>query len=100
MGRHVKSLGPVGGWKMGLEEKRAHHVGDRADHALGVPILLGRVWAREPLDGATRGKERLEIKIAELAIIIILKFFYLSVKLSLEIRGKFDNHNIDISFRF
>lgn len=61
VGHDMKSLSLVGGRKIGLKEERTHHVGDGADHALNVPILLGCVGTCETGDDATRGKERFEI---------------------------------------
>lgn len=52
MSANGKSFGPILRRAMGLEEKRANHVGDPADHWLSMAILLRGVRTSEPMKGS------------------------------------------------
>lgn len=96
----MKRLDPVMGRKRSLKKKRANHIGDGPNHALGVAILLGRVWASETRDSAARLKKRFKFEIVKFATIISLKNFNLSIKLSLNKSIKRYDGVRSIRFRF
>jgi hypothetical protein len=58
VGGGVQGLCPVAGRDRRLEEKAINHIGDGANHALGVTVLGRGVGSRETQLSATGEKER------------------------------------------
>lgn len=57
----------------GVKRQSADAVVERAEHALGAPVLLRRVRASEAQDGAVRGEQRVDALVVKFPAVICLK---------------------------
>lgn len=98
MGSDMKSFSPIQRRKMTLKKERENHVSNSADHLLGMPFLLGCVWASGEMKNSTRGEKALNFCIVKFTAVVALKFFNINMKLILDISMKINQNVMDVRF--